>query len=40
MIARVLDVLVVIIFFAVMIVPALLLALVDTPAGSIGYVFW
>ena len=40
MMARLLDGLAVAIFFLVMIVPAFLLALVDTPAGRIGYTFW
>ena len=40
MIERLLDILAVIIFFLVMTVPALLCALVDTPAGRIDVVFW
>ncbi len=38
MIARLLDILAVIIFFLVMTVPAILCALLDTPAGRIGLV--
>ena len=40
MMARLLDGLAVTIFFLIMIMPAFLLALVDTPAGRIGFVFW
>jgi len=40
MIARLLDVLVTVIFLLVMTVPALLCALLDTPAGRIGMIFW
>jgi len=39
-IERVLDILVIIIYLLIMTVPAFLLALVDTPAGRIGIVFW
>jgi len=40
MTARLLDVLVAIIFLLIMTVPVLFCALVDTPAGRIGFVFW
>jgi len=40
MIERLLDILAVIIFLLIMTVPAILCALVDTPAGRIGIVFW
>jgi len=40
MIGRLLDVLAAVIFLLVMTVPALLCALVDTPAGRIGVIFW
>ena len=40
MIARLLDVLVAVIFLLIMTVPAFLLALIDTPTGRIGLVFW
>jgi len=40
MIARLLDMLAAVIFLLIMTVPSLLCALVDTPAGRIGIVFW
>ena len=40
MIGRLLDGLAAVIFLLIMTVPALLCALVDTPAGQIGIVFW
>jgi len=40
MIGRLLDVLAAIIFLLIMTVPAFLCALVDTPSGKIGLVFW
>ena len=40
MIARLLDVLAAVIFLLIITVPALLCALLDTPAGRIGLVFW
>ena len=40
MIGRLLDILAVIIYLLIMTVPAILLALIDTPAGRIGLVFW
>jgi len=40
MIGRLLDLLAAIIFLLIMTVPALLCALIDTPAGRIGVIFW
>jgi len=40
MIARLIDMLAAVIFLLIMAVPALLCALVDTPAGRIGMAFW
>jgi len=40
MIARLIDGLAVAIFLVVMTVPVILCALLDTPAGRIGIVFW
>ena len=40
MIARLLDGLATAIFLLIMTVPAILCALLDTPAGRIGIVFW
>jgi len=40
MIARLIDGLAVVIFLVVMTVPVILCALLDTPAGRIGIVFW
>jgi len=39
MIARLIDMLAVVIFFLIMTVPAILCALLDTPAGRIGIWF-
>jgi len=40
MIARLIDGLATVIFLVVMTVPVILCALLDTPAGRIGVVFW
>ena len=40
MIGRLLDGLAAVIFLLIMTVPAILCALLDTPAGRIGIVFW
>ena len=38
--ARLIDGLAVVIFLLIMTVPTLLCALIDTPAGRIGFVLW
>ena len=40
MMERLIDVLAAVIFLLIMTVPALLCALIDTPAGRIGLIFW
>ena len=40
MIGRLLDGLAAVIFLLIMAVPVIMCALVDTPAGRIGIVFW
>jgi hypothetical protein len=40
MIARLIDGLAAVIFLVVLTLPAILCALLDTPAGRIGIVFW
>ena len=40
MIARLIDMLAAVIFLLIMTVPAILCALLDTPVGRIGIVFW